>query len=104
VGPSRELQSQLVRLQIWRHEDQAMLYQLVHDSFTGRFLRYISRGRILPHEDSRSLAQLKQLLLKQQGRKADSTEDGTDPYLVSWNGPDDPEVCPTVCRGRARVD
>jgi hypothetical protein len=72
-----------------------MLYQLVHDSFTGRFVRYISRGRIFPYHGDHAPSVLKRFSAAEEGSDevaAAAAEEGKDPLLVGWYGPDDPEV------------
>ncbi|ETI20214.1 hypothetical protein G647_08248 [Cladophialophora carrionii CBS 160.54] len=70
-----------------------MWHQLVHDSFTGRFLRYISGGKFFPYEGDESPAVLKRFSVKEESpvEDAESAEEGKDPLLVDWYGPDDPE-------------
>lgn len=90
--------------------------QLIHDSFFGRLLRYLSKGKLLPHEEAKNPELLKQFTTKPADNSSekssparppsdastlnnsngDLAEKGRDPNIVGWYGPDDPEVGPVL--------
>jgi hypothetical protein len=86
--------------------------QLIHDSFFGRLLRYLSKGKLLPHEETKNPELLKRFTMGSANRSSEKSsperpasdvstlnnsngeiaEKGDDPNIVGWYGPDDPEV------------
>jgi hypothetical protein len=88
--------------------------RLIHDSFFGRGLRWASKGKLLPHEETKNPALIQQYLPKQSastvasdessperppsdtstlhGTASAIAEKGTDLEIVGWYGDDDPEV------------
>lgn len=86
--------------------------QLIHDSFFGRSLRYLSHGKLLPYAEQNNPALLKRFTIDQsqsspekpfaERLSPDSSdgelmEKGDDPNIVGWYGPGDSEVSIT-CR------
>jgi hypothetical protein len=90
--------------------------QLIHDSFFGRLLRYLSKGRLLPHEEAKHPELWERFITvptktaseksspERPGSDASTVnnsdgellEPGRDPNIVGWYGPDDPEVSSTM--------
>ncbi|KIX96881.1 uncharacterized protein Z520_07601 [Fonsecaea multimorphosa CBS 102226] len=84
--------------------------QLIHDSFFGRLLRHLSKGKLLPHEETKNPALIEQFTAVSPApvektspeRPASNAstlnpgdgelaEKGRDPNIVTWYGSDDPE-------------
>ncbi|EXJ62616.1 hypothetical protein A1O7_03054 [Cladophialophora yegresii CBS 114405] len=84
--------------------------QLIHDSFFGPLVRYLSNGKLLPHEETRNPALLRPFIADPYNNPSERSlpeapasdastsnhsdgelaEKGKDPLIVDWYGPDDP--------------